>query len=141
MKDRRAAGLEGPVQLETSTESNAQTLYFVEVLPAKSDAPTAVLRIVNRIQNQHKCKAVYRIHVDRAQELTGERARQAFENQGITVTSTAGYESNANGRAERAVLYFTEKVRTLLSTRIRSEAFQKDVTILDFRSSARRRNP
>ena len=33
-----------------------------------------------------------------------------FENRGITVTSTAGYDSNANGRAERAVLYFTEKV-------------------------------
>ena len=81
--------------------------------------------MVNRINNQHKCKAVYRIHVDRAQELTGARAREAFEQLGIIVTSTVGHESNANGRAERAVLHFTQKVRTFMSTNIRSEAFQK----------------
>ena len=79
------------------------------------------------LKTQHKCKAVYRSHVDRAQELTGERARQAFENRGITVASTVGYDSNANGRAERAVLYFTEKCRTFLSSRIRSEQFQKQL--------------
>ena len=100
-------------------------MYFVELISAKSEAPIAGERMVNRIQNQHKCKAVYRIHVDRAQELIGERARQTFENIGIIVTSTAGYESNANGRAERAVLFFLQKVRTLLSTNIRSENFQK----------------
>ena len=43
------------------------------------------------------------------------------------MTSTAGYDANANGRAERAVLYFLEKSRTLLSTRIRSEVFQKQL--------------
>ena len=125
VKDRHAANLEGPVMLETTTMPNSRTLYFVELLPAKSDAPQGVIRMVNRIENQHKCKAVYRIHADRAQELTGDRARQAFENRGITVTSTAGYDSNANGRAERAVRYFTEKVRTLLSSKIRSEKFQE----------------
>ena len=52
--DRRAAGLEGPVQMETFTKPGAETMYFVELIPAKSDAPTAVLRMVNRIQNQHK---------------------------------------------------------------------------------------
>ena len=36
--DRRATGLEGPVQLETTTKPNAQTLYFVELMAAKSDA-------------------------------------------------------------------------------------------------------
>ena len=80
--------------------------------------------MINKIQNLFKRKAVYRVHADRAQELTGERARQAFEEIGVTVTSTAGHESNANGRAERAVLFFIEKVRTLLSTNIRSENFQ-----------------
>ena len=107
--DRRATGLEGPVQLETTTKPNAQTLYFVEFMAAKSDASSAIMRMINRIENQHKCKAVYRIHVDRAQELTGDRHRTFLENQGITVTSTAGYDSNANGRAERAVLYFFTK--------------------------------
>ena len=65
--DRRAMGLEGPVQLETTTKPNAQTLYYVEVMAEKSDAPVARMRIINRIENQHKCKAVYRVHADRAQ--------------------------------------------------------------------------
>ena len=59
--DRRATGLEGPVQLETTTKPSVQTLYFVELMAAKSDAASAIMRMVNRIENQHKCKAVYRI--------------------------------------------------------------------------------
>ena len=55
------------------------------------------------------------------------RARQALENVGITVTSTAGYDSNANGRAERGVRFFLEKGRTLLSSKIRSEKFQEQL--------------
>ena len=47
-----------------------------------------------------------------------------MDNQGIAVASTAGYDSTANGRAERAVLYFLEIARTLLSSNIRSEKFQ-----------------
>ena len=117
-------GFEGPLQLETTTRPSTQTLYFVELIAAKSDAASAMMRMVNRIENQHKCKAVYRIHVDRAQELTGERTKTFFENQGILISSTAGYDSNANGRAERAVLFFTQKARTLLSSNIRSEMFQ-----------------
>ena len=34
--------------------------------------------------------------------------RRAVENRGICVTSTVGYDSNANGRAERAVQFFQE---------------------------------
>ena len=36
--DRRAMGLEGPVQLETTTKPNAQTMYFVELFAEKGDA-------------------------------------------------------------------------------------------------------
>ena len=50
-----------------------------------------------------------------------------LDNQGLTVASTVGHDSNANGRAERAVLWFQEKSRTLLSSRIRSEIFQKQL--------------
>ena len=35
--DRRATGLEGPVQLDTTTKPNAQTLYYVELMAEKSD--------------------------------------------------------------------------------------------------------
>ena len=124
VRDMRLAGLEGPVPYE-STKTNGHTMYFVEMLSEKSEATQAGISMINRIQNLFKRKAVYRVHADRAQELTGDRARQAFERIGVIVTSTAGHESNANGRAERAVLFFQEKVRTLLSTKIRSEKFQQ----------------
>ena len=75
----------------------------------------------------HKCTIIYRIHAGRAQELTGPRARQYLENLGMTVTSTAGYDSNSNGRAERGAKFFQDRVRTLLSTKIRPEKFQERI--------------
>ena len=118
--------LEGPVQLETTTRPNSQTIYFVELLSAKSEAAVATIRMVNILENRHKCKAVYRVHADRATEMTGDRQKQYLENCGITVTSTAGYDSNSNGRAERAVQFFCTKARTMLSSNIRSENFSRN---------------
>ena len=62
------------------------------LLPEKKRIFTALAlqRIINRIENDHKCKAVYRMHADRAGELTGEKVRNMLEDRGITVTSTAG---------------------------------------------------
>ena len=59
VKDRQAAGLAGPVQLETTTRPEAQTLYFVESIPSKcvGEAGQAIMRIKNRIENYHKCKS------------------------------------------------------------------------------------
>ena len=54
----------------------------------------------------HKCKAVYRLHADRARELTGVKARAIHEQMGISVTTTANYDSDANGRAGRAMSFF-----------------------------------
>ena len=79
--------------------------------------------MINRIENMCKCKTIYRIHVDRAQELTGPRVRQHLENLGMIVTSTAGYDSNSNGRAERGAKFFQDRVRPLVSTKRRSERF------------------
>ena len=53
-----------------------------------------------------------------------------LEYHGITVTSTAGYDKKANGRAERAVLWIQQKARTLLSSNIRSEKFQNKLKSL-----------
>ena len=58
VRDRRVMGLEGPVQLETTTKPNAHTLYYVEVMAEKSDAGSALMKIINRIENQHNCKAI-----------------------------------------------------------------------------------
>ena len=101
--------------METTVVTKNQTLYYVEVIPSKEtkDTSAAILRIINRIENLHKCKAVYRLHADRARELTSEKARDIFEKTGITVTSTANYDPNATGRAEKAVLFFQEKARTV----------------------------
>ena len=73
----------------------------------------------------HKRKAVYRVHADRAKELTGDRAKKFLEDNGVMVTSTAGYDSNANGRAERAVQFFQTKSRIMLCSNIRCEKFQE----------------
>ena len=111
VKDREAAGLYGPVQLETTTRPTTTTINFVELIPTKNvgDTVLALNRMINRIENYHKCKAVYRLHGDRAHELTGDRVRAAMEPRGITVTQTAGHDSNANGRAERAVKFFSRE--------------------------------
>merc|ERR1711867_366475 len=130
VRDRQEQGLEGPVDMEQLTKPGSKTLYFVEVLAERSEAPSAVLRIVNRIENMHKCKAVYRVHTDRALELVAPRPKNFLENNGVMVTSTAGHDSNANGRAERAIRFFQEKARTLLATNIRSEKFQEKLKIL-----------
>ena len=127
MADRRVAGLEGPVQLITLTKPMSQTIYFVELLPAKSDAASGLRETINRIENMYKCKTICRMHADRAQELAGPRVRQYLENLGMAVTSTAGYDSNSNGRAERGVRFFQYRVRTLLSTKIRSEKLQERI--------------
>ena len=49
VRDRRAMGLEGPVQAETTTKPSSQALYFVELLAAKGDAPDALRKMINRI--------------------------------------------------------------------------------------------
>ena len=65
-RDRIAAGLEGLVQMETTVSQKGQTLYFVELVSSKETKNTspAILRMINRINNLHKCKAVYRLHAD-----------------------------------------------------------------------------
>ena len=35
VSDRQAAGQEGPVQMETMTRPESQTMYFVELIPSK----------------------------------------------------------------------------------------------------------
>ena len=141
VRDRRAMGLEGPVEMETLTKPKSQTMYFVELLAEKGEAQIALRKMIKRIENMHKCKAVYRVHADRAKELTGDRHMKYLEECGVMVTSTAGYDSNANGRAERAVQFFQTKARTMLSSNIRSEKFQENPKFMDIRGTACRRSP
>ena len=116
LRDRQATGLQGPVPKIEFTKQNSPSVYFVELMAERSEAPHALRKMINKIEYMHKCKAVYRVHADRAPELTGDRAKSYLENNGVMVTSTAGYDSNANGRAERAVQFFQTRSRTLLCT-------------------------
>ena len=110
-RDRIAAGLEGPVQLETTVIPKQQTLFYVECVPTRelNFVTAAIIGIISRIECMHKCKAVYRLHADRARELTGVKAGITYEDMGISVTTTANYDSNANGRVERTVLFFRKR--------------------------------
>ena len=80
-------------------------VYFVRPLETKNTSPTikALQDIVNEVHCRYKQKVIFRMHSGRAKELCGERVEDHFRPQGIRITSTAGYEPNANGRAEGAV--------------------------------------
>ena len=53
VRDRQAAGLDGPILLETTTSPGSQTLILVEAVPSKSvgDGAQAIMRIISRIDN------------------------------------------------------------------------------------------
>ena len=94
-------GVEGPVPLEEVVDDEQKTVYYTEILVSKKveDTLPALLKMIARIEAQHRCKAVYRVHSDRAQELTGERIVDELATRGIRVSSTAEVEPNANARA------------------------------------------
>ena len=72
--------------------------------PSTSSCIQALEHIIAKISNEHEgAQVVYRIHGDRASELTGAKVRDHFAPQRIVVTSTPGHEPNNNGRAERGI--------------------------------------
>ena len=75
----------------------------------------AIQSIVTEINCHFKTKAVYRIHADRAKELTGDYIKGRFNtNWGIRVTETPGHEPNANPRAESAIGVVKPRARAML---------------------------
>ena len=60
----------------------------------------------------------YRMHGDRAPELTGPQVKAWAAEKGIAVTTTAGFEPNSNGRAEAGVGWLKTKARTMLARSI-----------------------
>ena len=101
---------------EEPSQPAHKRLYFARVLETKNVSETipALRSIINEVNDLFKCKAVYRMHGDRASELTGEAVTEYFEERGVRVTETAGYEPNANGRAESAIGVIKTKARVML---------------------------
>ena len=91
-------------------------IYDVKPLGTKQTAETvnALQGIINDINAKYKCKVIWRLHADRASELSGERIREHFRPQGIRVTSTAGYDPNSNGRAEGGINILKTRARAML---------------------------
>ena len=106
---------EQPARAETG-----RVLYFVEPLTSRQSTEVlpAIEKMVNQINLEFKgnvvSQVVYRLHGDKAPELTGLRAKEWGRARGIVVTSTAAYEPNANGRAERAIGLLKQQTRAMV---------------------------
>ena len=112
---------EGPKPLqhcETDLQQS-KVLYYVVLLESKDsdEVLAAIQSIVSQIEAEFHGPVVHRIHGDRAPEITGPKVRKHFASRsegGTLVTSTAGKDSNNNGRAERGIGIITTKGRTCL---------------------------
>ncbi|CAK0894421.1 unnamed protein product [Prorocentrum cordatum] len=94
-----------------------RTWYYAWPLATKTASETlAAMESINvEVCAELDCKAVYRIHADRAGELAGPVIkREMAARHDIATTSTAGAEPNSNGRAERAVGLVKGKARAML---------------------------
>ena len=78
---------------DSAAPASEKNLYFARFPEGKSMQETgpALEDIVNEVNNLYKCKAVWRIHSDRAGELASPSVKAYFRQKGVRVTSTAGY--------------------------------------------------
>ena len=76
---------------EEEPDQYPKRLYVARFLETKhvSETIPALRSIINEVNDLFKCKAVYRMHGDRASELTGEIVTDYFEERGIRVAETA----------------------------------------------------
>ncbi|CAK0805863.1 unnamed protein product, partial [Prorocentrum cordatum] len=114
--------VEGPGQEAEADDGHAaapksRTWYYV--VPLESRRPDVCIAALNAIiasirREFEGADVVYRIHGDRASEVTGAQVRHYFAERHIAVTSTPGYEPNANPRAERGVGLIKQCARAML---------------------------
>ena len=102
---------------DDGTVVRSRVLYFARFLETKHSSETipAIEDIVNEVNCMFKCKAVFRIHADKAKELTGDRVKAHFRERGVRITETAGYDPNSNPRAEGAIGLVNTRARVMLS--------------------------
>ena len=90
-----------PAQAATPAAAACKPLVYLDLLKAKSEACTAIVRIVSRIRNEQGDGA--RLYSDRGSELMNNTMLLLRANMGLCLTSTQGYDSNDNGHTERHV--------------------------------------
>ena len=86
----------------------SRVLYYTVLLEGKTgeEVLKGLQKIVTMVHNDFHAPVVCRIHGDKAPELTGPNVKEYFgklPDGGVLVTSTAGFEPNANGRAEAGI--------------------------------------
>ncbi|CAK0886282.1 unnamed protein product [Prorocentrum cordatum] len=94
-----------------------KTWYYVLPLENKqaSTCIKALERIIAQIRSEFEgADVVYRIHGGRASELTGTLVKEHFAKKKVVVTSTPGFEADANGRAEKGVGLTKLRARAML---------------------------
>ena len=64
LEDRRTGGGEGPLQREDRVSDKKQSVNYVEILNSRRAGGVimALRRMVVRINGEHRCQAVYRVH-------------------------------------------------------------------------------
>ena len=77
-EDRQVGGIEGPLQREDRVSDKKQSVNYVEILNSRraDEVIMALRRMVIRINGEHRCQAVYRVHSDQAPELSGEKQKE-----------------------------------------------------------------
>ena len=67
-----------PLQREDRGGKKRQSVNYVEILNSRraDEAIMALRRMVIRMNGEHRCQAVYRVHSDQAPELSGEKNKK-----------------------------------------------------------------
>lgn len=92
---------------------------WYHAVPLENKRPQSCIKAFDTSVVKIRCefegaRVVYRIHGDRASELTGEQVCAHFEEQHLTVSCTPGFERNANGKAEKGVGLIKQRARAML---------------------------
>ena len=101
-------GVKTPTTI-TLYDNNNNTMSASFELPALEG-------MINETNDLFKCHAVFRMHGDRASELTGPSVKAYFRPKGVRITEAAGYEPNASPRAESASGVIKTRARVMLSS-------------------------
>ena len=102
--------------IEEASDVSVRSLTFVEVLPSRNTKHLipAVARVYARLRQLGL--PVFRLHTDRARELTSAPMRRWTLDRGIITTFTSGSSFKCNGRVEAEVGIIKRMIRTLVSS-------------------------
>jgi hypothetical protein len=92
-------------------------LYFVEFVTSKNQPELllAIQKMVAQVESHwHGTRVIWRIHGDRAVEITGPLVTEWAATRGCIVTRTVAQNPQSNGIAERAVAWLKHRTRLLL---------------------------